>query len=86
VTTTATTTEVEDREELECLDDYGEGICRGNVELRYPLSGTGKSFPRCDFHWDKRLREQDRIDRTYPAQPPAWFDPANAGEHWDEDY
>jgi hypothetical protein len=35
-----------------------------------------------------RLDLEDRLRTDYPdtATPPEWFDPANAGEHWDEDY
>jgi hypothetical protein len=71
---------------LECLN--GPTGCRGTVEYRMALSGTGKSFPRCDLHWSDRLKEQERIDADYPDSPfaPSWFDPANAGEHWDSDY
>ena len=78
---------VED-EVLECLDDHGENTCRGPVEYRMPLSGTGKSFPRCDFHWDKRLDRQEEINERYPDSPiaPSWFDPMDAGERWDNDY
>jgi hypothetical protein len=69
---------------LECLEAGPD--CKGSVEYRYPLSGTGRSFPRCEAHWDKRLNEQERINRTYPVNAPSDFDPAYAGEHWDEDY
>jgi hypothetical protein len=70
----------------DCLE-FGPD-CGGHVEYRMALSGTGKSFPRCDEHWSKRLAEQERINRDYPDSPvaPAWFDPAAAGERWDDDY
>lgn len=74
--------------ELKCLDRHDEQ-CGGVVERRSPLSGTGKSFPRCDVHWKKRLTKQQEITRKYaPASdvPPAGFDPAYAGERWDEEY
>jgi hypothetical protein len=70
---------------LECLDDY-EGSCSGAVEYRMALSGTGRSFPRCDKHWDDRLEVQEGINQRYPSQQPADFDPMYAGERWDEDY
>jgi hypothetical protein len=73
-------------EPLECLDDYGEGTCSGAVEYRTALSATGRSFPRCEKHWGERLDEQEEIDERYPALPPSDFDPACAGERWDEDY
>lgn len=69
---------------LECLDRH-DGECEGPVEYRHPLSGTGKPFPRCDHHWDKRLDVQAGINRRYPDQatPPSDFDPSFAGESWD---
>lgn len=69
----------------DCLD--GPQGCEGRVEYRMALSATGKSFPRCDKHWTKRLAEQERINRNYPdsPSPPDWFDPAYAGESWDDD-
>ena len=73
-------------EELECLDDYGEGTCTGAVEYRMPLSGTGKSFPRCDGHWDARLAKQEELREYESDTPPDWFDESYAGERWDEDY
>jgi hypothetical protein len=71
--------------ELRCLQRNDD--CRGDVEYRHPLSGTGRPFARCDLHWDKRLDRQAKIDRDYPDSPvaPAWFDPAAAGESWDEE-
>ena len=73
-------------ETLVCLD--GPDDCSGDVEYRMALSATGKSFPRCDHHWELRLDTQERINRDYPDSPvaPAWFDEADAGEHWDESY
>jgi len=69
--------------EVKCLEDRGDGSCDGAVEYRYPLSSTGKPFPRCDRHWGKRLVEQDRINRLYSGDcPPSDFDPAYAGERW----
>jgi hypothetical protein len=74
-----------DQEKLECLDDYGEGTCSGPVEYRMALSATGRSFPRCEKHWEERLATQEGINERYPQQPPPDFDPAYAGESWDED-
>lgn len=70
----------------DCLS--GPEECRGKVEYRMPLSGSGRSFPRCDYHWSKRLDHQERLRGNYPdsPSPPSWFDPADAGEHWDSDY
>lgn len=76
-----------DTEVLECLDSY-QDECEGTVEYRFPLSGTGRSFPRCDKHWSQRLDVQEGINRRYPDSPfaPSDFDPSYAGESWDEDY
>lgn len=73
-------------DELSCLDDHGDGTCVGPVEYRMPLSATGRSYPRCDGHWDKRLAEQEEL-RDYESDvPPDWFDEADAGERWSDDY
>lgn len=70
--------------ELECLD--GPKGCQGQVEYRMALSSTGRQFPRCEQHWDERVAEQDRINERYPWNQPSNFDPAYAGERWDEEY
>lgn len=72
-------------EQLKCLEDRGEGTCAGKVEYRFALSSTGRSFPRCDYHWEKRLNVQEEINRKYPTHQPADFDPLYAGERWDEE-
>ena len=73
-----------DDQEDKCLDDHGKNTCQGKTEYRYPLSATGKSFPRCEYHWDERLVEQERINDRYPDSDvmPSWFDPSYAGETW----
>lgn len=74
-------------EVVTCLDAH-KGNCRGNVEYRPSLSGTGTPIPRCDGHWDERLDADDKHREIYPDSdiPPSWFDPAYAGESWNEDY
>ena len=67
-----------------CLDDH-LGDCKGPVEYRDPLSATGRSFPRCDKHWEDRVEIQEGIDARYPVHAPADFDPMYAGERWDEE-
>lgn len=68
----------------ECLN-FGVD-CEGDVEYRMPLSGTGKSFPRCESHWSERLDVQAGLDERYPYHAPSDFDPYYAGESWDGDY
>lgn len=70
---------------IECLDDRGDATCEGSVEYRFPLSGTGKSFARCDKHWSIRLDLDQQLRERYPEQAPADFDPSYAGERWSED-
>jgi hypothetical protein len=70
-----------------CLDS--NTACSGKVEYRTPLSGTGIPYPRCDHHWDKRLKIQEEINQRYAPfsdVPPEGFDPTYAGERWDEEY
>lgn len=66
---------------MECLDQ-GKTPCEGPVEYRMALSSTGRSFPRCDRHWEERVEEQERINARYPSLPPSDFDPLYAGEEW----
>ncbi len=66
---------------LECVNWPDE--CEGPVELRMALSGSGIPFARCDKHWDRRLKLEQRLRADYPdtsAALDAWFDSANAGE------
>jgi len=73
---------------LACIDEAKETECRGPVEYRPSLTGTGTAIERCDGHWGERLRFEDELRRVYPdsPNPPDWFDPADAGERWDDDY
>lgn len=85
----------ENGDPLICLSEEG-GLghaCEGPVEYRMALSGTGISYPRCDYHWQKRLEEQERLNVDYPDSPipPAWFHDCGGGvneygERWDDDY
>lgn len=72
-----------DTETLECMDRH-DGKCRGAVEYRMNLTGTGLNTIRCDYHWEKRLELEDDLNRRYPPTPPADWDYLDAGEHWDD--
>lgn len=76
-----------DRESPKCLDSH-KGGCSGSVEYRASLSGTGTPIARCDKHYADRLEWQKEHNRKYPDSPcaPAWFNEADAGERWDDDY
>lgn len=71
---------------LDCLDGHGRDGCHGPVEYRHPLTATGRAFPRCELHWERRLDEQVRIGRLYPYFPPPMWSAADAGECWTDDY
>jgi hypothetical protein len=75
-------------EDLACLD-ANDGPCTGAVELRHALSASGRSYPRCDGHWKKRLDKQQEINERYAPfsdVPPSGFDPADAGECWEDEW
>lgn len=75
-------------ETIECLDDHGENTCEGDVEYHSVDPGRAAAFPRCDYHWGERLmRRENSIERYENSDvAPSWFDPADAGERWDDDY
>jgi hypothetical protein len=71
-------------EELECLD--GPENCKGPIEYRWtPDRDDFKSFPRCEYHFNKRLEQAEKNMELLSDVPPDWFDPTYAGERWDED-
>lgn len=49
---------------MECLNRH-DGKCDGEVKYRIAMSGTGRSFPRCDHHFQARWATQQRLSRTY---------------------
>lgn len=65
----------------ECLE-YGPD-CNGPVD--YHWTGGTQSWPRCDHHQQRRMeRREESLERYADSDgaPPAWFDPADAGETW----
>lgn len=71
----------------ECLD--GPEGCKGEVEPRATLSGSGDCYYRCDAHYEAYAARLEPvmadIARRYPPQPPSDWDPLDCGEAWDED-
>ena len=67
----------------ECLS--GPLGCEGEVSFHLTASGT-RSFPRCEKHFAEYLEECQSIALRYPHNAPTDFDPAYAGERWDDDY
>jgi len=65
----------------------GLETCEGEIDA-YTFGRNGKTFPRCRKHAEERAQTEERLNEDYPDSPfaPAWFDPDNAGEHWDYDY
>lgn len=81
------TTRDEDGFEVECLDDRGDKQCVGEVQY-HTLDGI-KSWPRCDYHFDLRLKryEESETERyAHSDVAPPGFDPSYAGERWDDEY
>ncbi len=68
----------------DCLDyrEVDPDYCDGPVEYRMAMSPTGRSFPRCDRHFEERYATQQRIVRNYGGQmdytgyEPSWQDEA----------
>jgi len=72
-------------EELTCMQESDE--CKGDVSY-FAVSG-GNAFPRCAHHIDLRMDAYESSDLERYADSdvaPSWFDPADAGERWDDDY
>jgi hypothetical protein len=71
-------------ETIECLQHGPD--CKGKVEYHIsPDRDDMKAFPRCEFHWNKRLDDAEKNMELLSDVPPSWFDPSYAGERWDED-
>jgi hypothetical protein len=74
----------------DCLE-YGHpsaGPCSGPV-LFHDISGRGRAFPRCNRHADDAYERHERSELARWAESdvaPDWFDPADAGERWEDDY
>jgi hypothetical protein len=72
---------------IECLE--GPNGCHGEVAEYPALSGSGMVYGRCEFHYESYVsRVQPRIDdinRRYPRTAPRDFDPAFAGERWNDE-
>ena len=62
----------------DCLD--GPLGCAGEVSYRMPMSGSGRSFARCDGHFEVRWATQERLSRDYGV--PLVYD----GSDYDSDY
>lgn len=70
---------------LKCIDG-GFGTCSGRVEYRTPLSGSGESFVRCEFHWEGRLEREHGLAGRYPEYVVPHRMVGDSGEIWDEEY
>jgi len=73
---------------LECRDEH-KGSCKGEVNYVMDPFDWTRSFPRCKVHgneWIEFLIDNNNKYGTYSDCAPEGFDPADAGECWDEDY
>lgn len=73
-------------ESPECLSAGSEDLCEGTVEY-HSIDGLS-AWPRCEKHFDQRLQQYENSMERYARSDvaPSWFDPADAGERWDDDY
>ena len=67
--------------------EYGESSVLAGAPLRQLM----ESFPtleeaQAEWPGAEVLDHSTRVPYTLPPTPPAWFDPADAGEQWDEDW
>lgn len=75
----------------ECVEHDDPADCAGEINEYPALSGSGFTYPRCGRGYQEyveRVQPQlDAIRSRYPdtPTPPAWFDPAYAGETWEDD-
>lgn len=69
----------------ECLD-YGPD-CSGRVDDWWSGGTTGRTWPRCDYHGQARLNRYENSSERWADSdcPPDWYDPAYAGERWDDE-
>ncbi len=75
---------------MECMENH-DGPCKGPVTEGRSRSGATVSS-RCEKGWTAYDKRMDKVEaglqERYPgynnphSSPPAWFDPANAGETW----
>ncbi len=73
----------------DCVDFRDDGSCKGTVEWHSTDPGMRPAFARCETHWLERLDSEEQTRRRYGTDtsiPPTDFDPAYAGERWDDDY
>jgi hypothetical protein len=66
---------------MNCIEDHKKN-CKGSVEPRMSLSGTGMPIVRCDKHWEERLQRQ-REHHQWERQARN-VDYLDAGERWEE--
>lgn len=71
----------------DCLDNRRNDPCHGDVLFHSINPGVQQGSPRCDKHWAQRLDRRENSLERYADSPiaPVWFDPAFAGERWNED-
>lgn len=69
----------DEKEKPRCIDCGGAH----GVEPRWPGYGT-KCFMRCETCGGKRLAREEENRRRYFGPQPADFDPADAGETWED--
>lgn len=73
----------------DCLEyQDGDNGCEGEVGYHSTGGSDYRSWPRCTKHQEARMERRENSIEKYADSdiPPSWFDPADAGEHWGDDY
>lgn len=73
--------------EATCLRvTHDSANCAGEITRRWTENDT--PIDECQYHTTQSLQRRQELAERYPDTPfaPAWFDPAEAGERWDDDY
>lgn len=79
----------DDNAPVRCLDFRpGTSSCYGIVGYHWNGDPAGKTWPRCEQHQRAREEARENSVEKYANSDvaPSWFDPADAGERWDDDY
>ncbi|MFI2616611.1 hypothetical protein [Streptomyces sp. NPDC018584] len=76
-------------EPRQCLDQHkSDHTCQGPVTGQPSRAGTGTIIYRCAAGHDASEAYARKVRERYPDTDaaPDWFDPAYAGERWNDDY
>lgn len=64
-----------------CMNEGDGTSCHGSLTVTFSQMGT--RLVRCARHQARRDAVEEHIRELESPFAPAWFDPADAGESWD---